>query len=61
MAEMKCKECGANMRLDDIDFNFKGNKDKYFVCDNCDESCVEEIRCGKSVKTTWYDKDGIQN
>lgn len=25
---MKCRFCGNDMRLDDVDFNFKGNKDK---------------------------------
>lgn len=37
---MKCKECGAEMYLDDEDFNFKGNKDKYWCCDKCETSCI---------------------
>ena len=32
---MKCKYCNSEMRLDDVDYNFKGNKDNYWVCDNC--------------------------
>lgn len=61
MAEMKCIKCGSAMRLDDVDFNFKGNKDNYYICDSCHENCIEEIRYGKSVKTTWYDEDGNEN
>ena len=46
---MECKYCKAEMRLDDVDFNFKGNKDNYFVCDNCNASALEKVRCGKTV------------
>lgn len=28
---MKCKECGAEMYLDDVDRNFKGNYDNYYL------------------------------
>ena len=34
---MKCKYCGKEMSLDDVDYNFKGNKDNYWVCDNCND------------------------
>lgn len=47
------------MRLDDVDFNFKGNKDNYFVCDNCNCSCLEEIRYSKQVRVTW-DESGCK-
>ena len=46
---MICKFCNSKMRLDDVDFNFKGNKDNYWVCDCCHASAIEKIRYGKSV------------
>ena len=50
---MICKNCGKEMRLDDVDFNYKGNKDNYFICDSCSVSCIEEIRIGISKNTFW--------
>ena len=47
---MKCKYCGQQMRCDDVDDNFKGYRDNYYVCDNCGSSCIEEIRFGKQHK-----------
>ena len=50
---MVCKYCKSEMRLDDVDFNFKGNKDNYFICDNCNALALEKIRYGKSVNVTF--------
>lgn len=50
---MDCKYCKTKMRLDDVDFNFKGNKDNYFVCDNCNASALEKIRYGKTVNISF--------
>ena len=50
---MECKYCKTEMRLDDVDFNFKGNKDKYFICDNCNASALEKIRYGKTVSVSF--------
>lgn len=50
---MDCKNCKEPMRLDDTDFNFKGNYDKYYVCDHCNCSCIEKTRYGKIIKTDW--------
>lgn len=58
---MVCKACGKEMRLDDVDFNFKGNKDNYFVCDNCKCSCVEKIRYGKQIKVDWDESECDNN
>ena len=54
IADFKCKYCNANMLLDDVDFNFKGNQDNYWQCenDNCLASCFEKIRYGNSIVTT---------
>ena len=50
---MICKFCNSKMRLDDVDFNFKGNKDNYWVCDCCHASAIEKIRYGKSVSVKF--------
>lgn len=54
---MECKKCGKSMRLDDVDFNFEGNKDNYLICDACNIGAIEKIRNGKSVEITWSDDD----
>ena len=51
---MVCRECGAKMRLDDVDGFFNRTCDKYWVCDLCVTSCIEEIRNGVSVNQIWY-------
>lgn len=53
---IKCKYCNNEMRLDDVDFNFKGNKDNYYVCDNCNARAFEKIRYGKSISVE-FEKD----
>ena len=46
---MKCKFCNCEMRLDDVDYNFSGNQDNYYTCDNCGASAFEKIRYHKSI------------
>lgn len=46
---MKCKFCNNEMRLDDVDYNFKGNQDNYYICDKCNASAFEKIRYCKSI------------
>lgn len=41
------------MILDDCDFNFKGNKDNYWMCNNCGAYAWEKIRYGKSIKVNF--------
>ena len=50
---MICRECRKKMRLDDKDFKFNGNLDKYWICENCHSSCIEEIRFNQSFKEHW--------
>ena len=57
---MICKYCGKEMNLDDVDFNFTGNKDYYWVCDNCNASAIEKIRYGKSISVEFYKEDNIK-
>lgn len=54
---MKCIFCEAEMRLDDVDFNFKGNKDNYWVCDNCQAYAFEKIRYGKSISVEFKESE----
>lgn len=54
---MKCKFCESEMRLDDTDFNFKGNKDNYWACDNCEATALEKIRYGKSVSVEFQEPE----
>ena len=57
---MICKYCGKEMNLDDVDYNFKGNQDNYWLCDNCHASAFEKIRYGKSVKVDFQKEDDIE-
>lgn len=50
---MKCMFCGTDMVLEDKDYNFKGNYDNYWLCPNCYNSCVEEVRFSKTVSIIW--------
>lgn len=50
---MICKNCGNEMLLDDIDFQFKGCKDNYWICHPCNLCAIEKIRYGKQVKIEW--------
>lgn len=54
---MKCKFCNKDMELDDVDFNFEGNQDNYWICNNCGVSAFEKIRYGKSIKIDFEKVD----
>lgn len=54
---MNCKECGKPMILDDRDFNFKGCYDNYWNCENCQTSCIEQVRFGESFKEIWHSEN----
>lgn len=51
--KLKCKRCSDELRLDGVDFHFKGCQDNYYICDNCHIGAVEEIRFGKSYRIIW--------
>lgn len=50
---MKCRYCGTEMQKDDVDFNFKGNYDIYWICPKCESSCIEEVRFSQSFREFW--------
>lgn len=54
---MICKECGAEMYLDDKDYNFKGNYDNYWNCNNCQTSCIQQIRFAQPWKELWHSEN----
>lgn len=54
---MVCKYCNKEMLLDDVDYNFKGNKDNYWICHDCNSSCIEEIRFNKSINEHWHKEE----
>lgn len=54
---MFCKECNKEMRIDDTDKNFPGNENIYYVCDNCETSCIEQIRFNQSFKEIWHSEN----
>jgi len=59
---MICRECGAKMRLDDVDYDFKGKYDNYWVCDNCQTSCIEEVRFSQRFREHWHsENDGVKD
>lgn len=45
------------MFLDDKDFNFKGNYDNYWCCNNCQTSCIEQVRFNQSFKEIWHSEN----
>lgn len=55
---MICRECGAEMFLDDKDYNFKGNYNNYWCCPECTTSCLEEVRFGQSWRENWHTENG---
>ncbi|MBQ7977928.1 MAG: hypothetical protein IJ301_05025 [Clostridia bacterium] len=57
----KCPKCGKAMELDDIDYNFKGNQDEYWICDDkCCMSAFVKVRYGKPLGISYTDEDGNQ-
>lgn len=58
MSNLQCKYCRKAMKLDDVDFNFTGNKDNYWICE-CGASAFEKIRYGKSISVN-FSKDEEQ-
>lgn len=51
---MICQFCGSKMILDDRDYNFKGNYDNYWKCENCNSCCFEKIRYAKSIYQEFF-------
>lgn len=51
--DVHCQYCGTLMTLDDIDYNFEGNQNNYWLCQNCNGTCFQKVRYGKVVKSEF--------
>ena len=54
---MKCRECGADMFLDDVDIINHSSKDIYYNCTECQTSCIVEVRCGFNIGENWHSEN----
>ena len=55
---MKCRYCGSEMRLDDIDRYSATSTDYYYLCDSCDSSCVIESSLDSNISYfRWHSED----
>lgn len=48
------------MKKKDVDFHFKGNKDIYWLCEQCLSECIETIRYGKQVKLEFCQGEDLE-
>ena len=55
-----CPRCGNKMDLDDIDYNFDGNQDNYYLCPVCELGGFEKVRYKKVCKTEYCDEYGYE-
>lgn len=53
-----CPICWNEMVLDDVDYNFEGNQNEYWICNKCDSSGYVKVRYGKPISKELMDKDG---
>ena len=53
-----CPKCNTEMLFDDCDFNFKGNKDNYWLCPNCHITAITRIRYGQILDRAYYNEQG---
>ncbi len=54
---MKCYKCKNEMILDDKDKSFEGCEDRYWYCEKCEISCIEEIRFHQRYRAIWQDEN----
>lgn len=50
----KCPLCGGELKVDDIDYNFKGCQDEMLVCNNCQITFEFKVRYGKICRKYQY-------
>lgn len=49
----KCKKCGNEIIVDDIDYNFKGNQNEYLICEHCKLAIFVKVRYEKVCKVIY--------
>ena len=53
---MKCKNCNSEMQLDDKDTN-KNRTTYWYICENCNTSCVKEKSGSFVIAVDWCEED----
>lgn len=53
-----CPHCKIEMYLDDVDYNFKGNQDEYWLCEKCYIGAIAKVRHNKRVCIEYNDENG---
>ena len=51
----KCRVCGNEIIVDDVDYNFDGCQNEYLICDNCNKAIFVKVRYGKICKVEYND------
>lgn len=46
------------MILDDIDYNFEGNEDRYYLCPKCHSYLIVKVRYRKIIRKTFITNRG---
>lgn len=52
----KCPRCGKKMKSYDVAYNFDGNQDEYYDCENCHHSFIFYIRYHNVWKYTEWEE-----
>lgn len=59
---MKCRECNADMIVDDKDLDFYGSGTIYYICPRCTGSCNLKIFRNRPVLEYWhFENDSVQD
>lgn len=51
----KCRKCGSEIMVDDVDYNFDSYQNEYLICNNCKMSIFVKVRYGKVCKIEYND------
>lgn len=49
----QCLFCCKEMLIDDIDYNFDGCQDEYWLCPNCNSSLFRKVRYRKVLFSSY--------
>lgn len=57
-AQPICPNCKNGMRLDDIDYNFDGCQDEYWLCNDCEITAYVKVRYANVVVIEYFNTWG---